>query len=709
MAWDLTANHQTILPELRDDIQILQLPTNGKTTWQIHDPVQHRFFTISADTKRLLYIWEGGRSIEEMLEIARVRLGYDLDPGGLGKLIEFLEKSNLVQRSQPGSWKKLAQERQKETLSFSRRLLASYLFIRLPLLRPEPVLRRIAPALSLFYSSGFLWGMVLLGIIGTYLSAVGMSQKFTSPFELISGDGLLQIGFSLVILKLVHEWAHAITAYRFGCRVPIMGVAFMVFVPLLYTDVSDAWRLSEKRKRILISAAGMIAEIVVAVIATFLWAFLADGMLREMMFYIATVGWVSSLAFNLNPLMKFDGYYILADLTGIENLQARAFALGRWKLRRWLLFPSLACPESLGQTKTALLICYAFLTWIYRLIVFIGISILLYHFVTKVLGLALLLATLSQLVIMPIFRELKACNSLYSVHGAVTSKARPAILMAIAPLLFFLPLSNSIYIPAVLTEEKLQRVFPPRASRIKEIIVGTDSVVQPGDTLFRFETPELVSKIEKIALEANALKQQLARGVSDRSERREIILLQQELTSLLELQNKLLEEVDQLDIKSANRGKVVQMADGLEPGKWVSANRQLAIVRTGQFPIVRGYVEEDVIDRVSEGDVGRFVPDDPTMESVPVTLSKIASDTAQQIDVLELASIYGGPIAAGKSKTIYPEAAQNQFEVELKPMVETEAPNQLRRGVVVLNGKSVSLAQTLFQRVVAVLTKEMTF
>ena len=166
---------------------------------------------------------------------------------------------------------------------------------------------------------------------------------------MFSFEGAVYFTLSLILLKAAHELGHALTASRFGCYVPNMGVAFMLMMPLLYTDVTDSWRLSSRRQRLLIGVAGIAVELALACFATFLWVFLPDGSARGIAFMVATTGWVLSLAFNLNPCLKFDGYYLLADLIGVDNLQPRAFALGRWKLRQILFAPTLEPPELLSR------------------------------------------------------------------------------------------------------------------------------------------------------------------------------------------------------------------------------------------------------------------------------------------------------------------------------------------------------------------------
>jgi putative peptide zinc metalloprotease protein len=200
----------------------------------------------------------------------------------------------------------------------------------------------------------------------------------------------------------MHEMAHALTAKHLGCRVTSMGVALLVLFPVLYTDTTDAWRLHHRRERLAIVLAGIRMELHLALLATFLWSFLADGPLRSAAFFIATTSWLTSLAINLSPFMRFDGYYALADWLGAANLQPRAFALGRWRLREALFGLNEPPPEQLSRSREHIFILYGWATWIYRLMLFLGIALLIYYFAFKLLGIALFAVEIIWFVLLPV-------------------------------------------------------------------------------------------------------------------------------------------------------------------------------------------------------------------------------------------------------------------------------------------------------------------
>ena len=696
-----------VLPELREDLQIVAHPAGleGGTYWQVHDPLQHRFFRISDDSKRILAVWQAGTTFEEFIAIAKDRIGIDLSPSRLSQFVHFLQTANLCTPTQDGAWGEMKSKRENGPSKLVR-LFGLLISFRLPLINPESHLRRLRPWTDVVFTRGFNLLMLCVMLAGLYLSAFDMLAVLSNPFETFSLSGVLQIGIALIVLKTCYELGHAVTAHRFGCRVPTMGIAFMVFIPLLYTDVSDAWRLQSRKQRILISASGMIVEIYLAGIATFLWVFMNDGAARDITFYIATVGWISSLAFNLNPLAKFDGYYILSDFVGVANLQSKSTELAQWKLRQSLLFSSLQPPATYSRATAAALILFALLTWAYRLAIFLGIAYLLYGFAAKIVGMLLVFTTLLLFVVMPVWRELKVWRQLLSAHRSEASISRPMALAVVVLLSLLVPFSGTVHAPSVLLSSNLQKVFPPSDARVGAVHISQSSLVRKGDVLIDFEIPELKAEIATTRIQLDALRRQLGRAVSRREDRANLTVLHNEVLSLEQRQKDLAAEMEELRIVSRNDGRVVQVSEELQTGNWISRKRWVAVIRSGNELVARGYLQEADIGKISTGSIGVFVPDDPSRKAVPLAVSWVAPDAARLIELPELASAYGGPIeTTGNELT----PKHSVFPVEFRITADTEVPIRAFRGMVVLEGRSENLVTILWRRIAKVLVKEATF
>ena len=232
---------------------------------------------------------------------------------------------------------------------------------------------------------------------------MSLSMTFTYFFNL---EGAFIYAIAIIIVKIIHEFAHAYTAKYYKLYVPTMGIAMIVLWPVLYTDVTEGWKLQKRSQRLAISFAGIAAETIVAGISTFFWGISEPGLFQSVCFVIASVTWISTLVINLNPAMRFDGYYIMCDLTGIDNLQLRAFNYTRWQLRKWLLGLDVPCPEDLvtPQRKYGMII-YTIYTWIYRLFLYTAIAVFVYYKFTKALGVFLFLVEIIVFLMLPFFSE----------------------------------------------------------------------------------------------------------------------------------------------------------------------------------------------------------------------------------------------------------------------------------------------------------------
>ncbi len=286
-------------------------------------------------------------------------------------------------------------------------LLHNYLFIRIPLVRPDRFLDATLPAVNRMLGRRFQSLMTLFAVIALALVLRQWDGFIATFLYFFSWEGLVYYGAAMIFAKILHELGHAYTAKRYGCRVPSMGVAFLVLWPVLYTDTSDAWKLPSQRQRLLIGAAGMRVELMLAVLATFAWSFLPDGPVQSAAFVLATTTWVLMLLINLNPFIRFDGYFLMSDIAEIENLQDRAFALARWRMREILFGFGHPPPEEVSRGGGLFMIGYAYCTWIYRFFLFLGIAFLVYYLFFKALGVILFIVEIVFFIIRPIFNELK--------------------------------------------------------------------------------------------------------------------------------------------------------------------------------------------------------------------------------------------------------------------------------------------------------------
>ncbi|MGB1801106.1 MAG: hypothetical protein ACPHLK_09800, partial [Gammaproteobacteria bacterium] len=438
------------LPVLRNDLQLIEGPValDGSPSWIIVDPIRNKYFSIGWLAFQLLSRWTVGKA-SLLIDKLKRESALEVNQNDIESMLSFLYANSLTLNPVSGSSHDYYEQYIASKPNFLIWLVHNYLFIKIPLVKPTEFLRRTLIYVQPFFSQTALCLILLTGFFGLYL--VGREwESFKSTFlYFFNLQGLFFYFLSLIFIKILHELAHAYTAVRYGCKVPTMGVAFLVMFPILYTDTSDTWRVKSARERIYVGAAGMTIEFYIACIATFCWGFLPDGIFKSAAFILATTSWVLSLAINLNCLMRFDGYYILSDLLGIQNLQKRSFEIGKWRLTELLFGLGLSPPEALPQSMIRKLYIYAFAVAIYRFFLFIGIALLVYYMFFKLLGIILFLIEIIWFIVLPV---VKLMLSWWEMRSKIIKSRRfyiTATLFLILMIAFIYPWSTSIKVPAV--------------------------------------------------------------------------------------------------------------------------------------------------------------------------------------------------------------------------------------------------------------------
>lgn len=704
------------LPELRQELRLergADTPT-GAPTWLIIDPVANRYLQIEGPAYQLLSIWTPGQTAAELAAAARERFGLVVDNGEIEQFATFLEQQRLTLAPRDGGWKQFSDAANARDHGWISWAIHNYLYVKIPLFRPQRFLDRTAPLTALFFTRAFWISIAVIGLVGLYLVS-RQWEAFKGTFlYLFSWEGAAIYGIALVIVKTLHELGHAYTATRYGCRVPSMGVALMVMMPMLYTDVTDAWRLRKRQQRIAIDVAGMAVELALACIATALWAFLPDGPMRSVAFIIATVGWVLSLFVNLNPLMRFDGYYLLSDMLGIDNLQGRAFEFGKWRMRELLFGLGAPPPEQQPQRTQRILTWYAWATWLYRLILFTGIALMVYHLAFKLLGIVLFLIEIVYFVLWPIGAELQN----WWRNGAVIRK-RPrslvtAAIAVAAVLAAVVPWSTRIDVPAVVEAKSLARIYPPRPAEITAVHVTQGQSIRAGDPVVTLRSPELEHQTALASRKLALVELRLGRRGADDKDRESSLSLERERAALRSQLAGLAAERAELVVRSPISGDVAEFNLDVQPGRFMGRAEPIALVRGGDGLIARGYLQEHDLARISTSQTdhagARFAPDNPLLARRALKLVSVASSSSQSIEIPELASQHGGTIAVRpkadkhRATQLVPQAASYLAVFE----VADGAPelDRSERGVVHLEGRPESLLARAWRQTLRVLVRE---
>lgn len=670
---------------LREDLRLFESAPerDGTPTWAIQDPVSNRFYRIGWLEYECLLRWPGDPAAIAQ-DISR-NTALNVDAELVEDFARFLEQNHLVRPSTQGI-ERMKQKGNEPGWRHWRWWLHSYLFIRIPLIRPDRLLRRILPWVEPLFTRTAL--IMLLGITALGLVLVARQwDVFTHSFmDLMSPSGIIGFMLALIISKALHELGHALVATRQGLRVAHMGVAFLVMWPMLYTDTGESWRLRSHRQRLLISIAGVSVELALAGIATLAWALLDDGAMRQAMLYLATTAWILSLALNVSPFMRFDGYFILSDVLNFANLHERAGAMARTRLRRFVLGLHDPDPEVLSPAAARNLTWFAFATWIYRLGVFLAIAWAVYTFFFKVLGIFLLVVEILWFVLRPVASELAVWKQRWP---EVRRSRRVALygLMLVILVLLAMPWAFKVDAPAVAHPERQQFVYSPSPARILEIQPRGN--IRQGSVLVSLRAPDLDAQRARTQASVRALEQRLAGIIAD-----EQGLSQQQATiqRLHEQQAEfqaIQDEVGRLRVIADFDGQWRDVPHDYHADSWVNTQSLLGVLVDPDSWVVDAYVEQRAIDRIQPGAQARFhIHGQP--RAIEAQVLFMDSTRTQRLTHTVLDSRYGGPIVTQMSGQDEGAPLDAVYRVRLQLAGPLTATREVR-GTVHIDGQQRSL------------------
>jgi len=691
-----------ILSPLREELELFPGPCSfdGSPTWTLYDPVNQQFYRLGVLEHQLLVHWDL-RSTDAISE--QLSVGID----EISQLLQFLTAHNLLQARGPEAVQRLVNQAKAAQHHWFSWLIHHYLFFKIPLLHPDRWLAKTYPLLSWLYKPLMFYSLLVLLVVNLYV-LIDRWDLFSQTFmHFFSLEGLVYYAVALTLSKTLHELGHAYTAHRYGCRVSAMGVAFLVMVPMLYTDASDAWKLTSRRQRLAIGFGGIATELGLAILCTTLWHFLPDGPMRSSVFLMATTTWVMTLFINLNPLMRFDGYFLLSDYWGIENLQNRAFALGRWKLRG-LLFGFLDdAPERFPMQTQRLLLIYAWSVWIYRFFLFLGISLLVYHYFFKVLGLLLMLVEVGWFIMLPIIKELKYwLEHRQNMHWKRNTLGSLTVLLLVLGILF-IPWQSRISAPAMLKIATHTELFMPLPAKLDKILVSKGDRVRVGQLLMQFTSPNIDSQLEQSTIKIASLRWELSFHGQEKSLSNRHQVVVSELDSAISEYDSLMTEKSRLAVLATFDGEVIELNDQLTIGEWIAKDESLLSI--GQFTNfqLEAFVAEAYLSQIQAGVPAEFYPEQLDWPSLPCRVIRIDNAAATQLSPA-FTSRYQGSIAIrGNNKDVLvPETSV--YRVWLEPETKLSIFRALK-GTVLIEGKTESIATSLARQVMAVFIRESGF
>jgi putative peptide zinc metalloprotease protein len=697
------------LPPLRQELTLTRgaATPDGAPTWMLHDPAGNRFFQLGWPAFEMLSRW--GLDDPEAI-VASINRDTTLAVGldDFDALVRMLRQQNLLVSASAADTGRLAALAHGSRLSHAMWLLKHYLLIRVPLWRPMAFLRRFARYAEIAYRPAFWAAVAACALVGLALVS-RQWDEFVHTFHAY-GDlrGLVAIGLALACAKVLHEFGHAFTAYRYGCRVPTMGVALLVMVPVLYTDTTEAWKVPDRVDRLRIGAAGMLAELALAAFATLAWSLLPDGPVRAGAFLLATTTWIGTLTINASPFMRFDGYFLMSDWLNMPNLHDRAFAFGRWWLRERLFGLGDPQPEPCAPRRRRFLIAFSFATWLYRLVVFFSIALVVYHAFFKALGALLFCVEFGWFIVRPVVREFAACwrrrEDLRWRRETVRSAVVGGALVALA----VLPWHGGVEAPAVFGPLHAQGLYAPEAGYVSDAapLARDGERVHAGDVLAVLASPDLEHRLKAAQAEEALLRWEVEQQSFDQRLLEQGVALQRRWDAARAAVAGLTAQVAQLTLRAPFDG-TVETDDTLALGTWLPRGEHLFdVVGPGG---VKGdaFVGEDDAARIAPGDAVQFVASIAEMRTLHCRVTAVDRVNIATLDEPSIASPYGGPVPAELepgTRQLVPLAAT--YRVRIGECAGDLSLARQTNGTATLGHARESLAARGFRRVVSVLERE---
>ena len=485
-------------PAMRRHVEVHRQQFATRVRYLLQDRISGKYHQFGEEAWELICRFDGSRSVHEVWHEASAALGDRLpSQGETLRLIGQLLRADLIDCDD----KRLAESLDDRRLRARarRRLLklASPLSIRIPLLDPDRFLERTLPLVAPLFGRAGLIAWCLLVTLGFVLVGIKLPLLGASLSDrLLSLENVLLIALLYPLIKLVHEFGHAYAIKRWGGEVHDLGIMLLMFLPIPYVDASAARAFPDRGRRIVVAAVGVMIELALASFAMVLWTVAEPGLLRSLAFQIVLIAGLSSLLFNGNPFMRYDAYYVLAELMN-EPALSRKSGRSFMELARRLLVGARTETEfaEYSETERRLLVSYAVVSFLYRTAVMLLIGVALIHSLPFI-GVLLALTIVGSAVLWPAFTFLRELRPASAVQSTERRGHRLAgWLLLIAAVLFLLPLPLSTTVQGIVVPPEESQVRAGSEGFVIREAISPGMSVEAGQTVLELEDDEAKTRL----------------------------------------------------------------------------------------------------------------------------------------------------------------------------------------------------------------------
>lgn len=692
-----------VVIKLRDDLRIGYREYGGQPCFLLEDPGRGRFFRLGLSEYTFVSLLDGQTTIADALgETATLRGADALTQSEAAAVCRWLIETGLATTPASLSEVRLSERPQPDAQARARRWL-NPICIQMPVGNPQPLLEPLRAIGQWLF--GLPGAVVWLLLVAAALFTCGprWRELLSGPIPIHTSDQWIWLGVTWLCLKLVHECAHAVACMRYGGRVPQCGILWLLFVPLPYVDVTSAWGFRQRRQRLTVSAAGMLAELAIAALAALVWAHSHDLAIRQQAYLILLSASLTTLLFNANPLMRFDGYYLLTDLCELPNLATHGQQHVRALARRFLLgikSPPLRLPE--GHERWVLTYGLAAAAW--KVVVCVSL-VLAASRIAFGAGIALAVVAATHWVLIPAAKKLKWLATDPQIgrsnrlrFSALVATGAVAIFSACS----FLTWTERFEVPVVVVHAEQTEIRSGSSGLIDQVWVDQGQWVHEGDRLLRLQNPELEALRDdlQLAIAQSRLRQrqfhQAGLQAACEVERKTAIGLRDRLDQLET-------RLQQLTVRAPHSGTILTSDPEALRGRYVGPGAKLLTVGDNRQIELRALVPQEAsrdIEAVGSQSLTVHIWGDGLLNRSGHVLS-VQPRATSEIEFTQLVAPNGGPVAVRARAVDQAETATPDAEEEGAPGWTLVEPHVIAHLSIDPSGLPLRAGQTGVARLVS--------
>lgn len=703
-----------VFSPLRPDLIFQRQEFKNEIYYVIKDPLALTYFRIKPPEAYLLTLLDGKKTLREIWDLfIEAYPNTEYEPEVIVNFCNQLARSGLLVIN-ARSFVKFATQKPKTAggglLMFWMKLMSKLFFIKVPLIDPSAWLGKLTHAVRFIWSKPFVvcclvfYAFTLAWVYAHREAFAHNTINFFSPYN------LFLVTLTVIVIKTCHEFGHAMTCRHFGGEVHEMGVCCICFIPCGYVNASDAWMMRHQRHKIFVTLAGVFTEFMIASIAAYIWLNATDGLLKNVAFDAMVVASVNTIFFNMNPLMRFDGYYVISDILEIPNLRSKAMMYCSYHMQRFLLgYKNMFQARMLEhEPRGRVFIVYAIAAYVYMAMVIYRLSQMFANFLEKYelkdFGLIIGVSAQVSFLLFPVMRifydAFKPGAHIVAIEPIWKRLSKWIAGVAVCGgVLFFIPVHFEVETQGIVVPEYGESVSSLTPGVLSELFVKTGTYVEAGEIVGRLHNEAVLARFEEAKLDLALLRLNETAYLSEHRHETEMylpsLLLQEE--EAFSVYEQRLHEVRGLLLVATMPGRVITQNVQDQLGRYFDTKETvMRIAVPDKFKMLIPVTEEQVsMLEIGNPVRGRFIGDGKLIYSeIDVVTAQRVEQKNGQAALLE---IFGGPVSPQMSV---------DSEITYTPVFMAEAPLEAPQGCLhegmrvhlTVKGRQTNVAQKLYRK-----------